>query len=61
MYDTKILLTEHHVGKPKLEPRKSATQITRYILWAQWSQCRNGFHLKQSAELAQVYFPQNFR
>lgn len=32
MYDSKIPLTEHHVGKPKLEPGKSATEITRYTL-----------------------------
>lgn len=61
MYDSKIPLTEHHVGKPKLEPKKPATQINRYIIWAQRSQCRNGFHLKQSAKLTQVYFAQNFR
>lgn len=30
MYDSKILLMEHCVGKPKPEPKKSDTQTDRY-------------------------------
>lgn len=30
IYDSKILLTEHHVGKPELEPNNSAMQTNRY-------------------------------
>lgn len=66
-YDSKILLIEHHVGKPKLEPNKSATQTNRYspkstILFpGALSQWMNVFHLKQSAGLTQFYCSQNFR
>lgn len=67
MFDSKILLTEHHVGKPKLEPNKLATQANRYspksttLFSGEWPQWMNGFYLKQSVSLTEIYSSQNFR
>jgi len=61
MYDSKILLTEHREGKPKLEPNKSAIQTKRHspkrktVFPDEPSQWMNGFHLKQSTGLTQFY------